>query len=955
MALPLRDQRHQYLRFKGLQYTDADIMDFEMRLGMIYGREVHRVQVFDFGGLINVMAEGLSGRMLMEHKDAQGQDLFISQVWRRLFEIQGLLVHELILEIFSTFRFIEAVLDLDIIVALQFQLGGVKHRMSWRQFILALGLHTAKEMETDGFGTDYDCTSLPVIDMAELVRYRIFEELDDTWAWVALGPERQPDVAADILEIAEGAPDVVDGDQAISAHVSLLEQREVVDMMAIDFSRFTIWAAGGISQLLDSTGATYAWNSAWFKKKILLVFAQEAGQELDEEKLAFLAYLRVAESQDTQTTIIHNAAFQTDDLDDFDSDCDEEPGAKAVLMENLSGYDSVVISETESAAVQNIASTEQQNVVIMSVFEEITNRVAKCNFESIQNKNVNESLTAELERYKERIMETIYVDFDELTTMTSKQSSPGLALHEMTPGTISSGLMQSPPSTTPYVLPTKNDQDLLFQPMFDEYFNPPLSVVSLVRVVAASRPAYPTGSPLSTLIGQAAPSARDHQEEGIDFEESFAPVSRIKAICIFITNATNKSRTIDQMDVKMAFLNGELHKVVYVSQPEGFVDPDNPTHVYRLKVLYGLKWAPHAWYDMLSSFLLSQKFSKGAVDPTLFTRKEGKDITMTKNALETLKKYRMDTSDPVDTPMVDQTKLVLMVDSITFGHDMVNILVSGKEYDKVFNHLNMLNAPFEGKVFTCSKQVKPYIMRKKLDPMESSNRGVSNFTGRIKGMYVFVRNFTYIIDFMNVEGISSIIDPRLSQVVLGKPFVEMSNMTHDPPEGVVRFTNGTDEVSYKLPHMIKQYNLLSDLEKEHIKSVYLRNEQDKKRQVEYVMSKILGFYKECLELGPEYVTYINLQIKCTKPKRKRDEAWFKDKVLLVQAQAKGQVLHEEELEFLADPGIAETQSTQYVITNNAAYQADDLDAYDSDSDEINSAKIAFMGNLSHYGSDNLAE
>nr|GEY54769.1 hypothetical protein [Tanacetum cinerariifolium] len=95
--------------------------------------------------------------------------------------------------------------------------------------------------------------------------------------------------------------------------------------------------------------------------------------------------------------------------------------------------------------------------------------------------------------------------------------------------------------------------------------------------------------------------------------------------------------------------------------------------------------------------------------------------------------------------------------------------------------------------------------------------------------------------------------------------------------------------------------------------------------------------------------------QCTKPKRKRDKARFKDKVLLVQAQANGQVLHEEELEFLADPGIAETQSTQYVVTNNAAYQADDLDAYDSDCDEINSANIVLMANLSHYGSDNLAE
>nr|GEY48473.1 hypothetical protein [Tanacetum cinerariifolium] len=95
--------------------------------------------------------------------------------------------------------------------------------------------------------------------------------------------------------------------------------------------------------------------------------------------------------------------------------------------------------------------------------------------------------------------------------------------------------------------------------------------------------------------------------------------------------------------------------------------------------------------------------------------------------------------------------------------------------------------------------------------------------------------------------------------------------------------------------------------------------------------------------------------QCTKPKRKRDEAWFKDKVLLVQAQANGQILHEEELEFLADQRIAEAQTTQYVTTNNTAYQADDLDAYDSDCDKINSAKIALMANLSHYGFDSLAE
>ncbi|GJX07290.1 copia protein [Tanacetum coccineum] len=95
--------------------------------------------------------------------------------------------------------------------------------------------------------------------------------------------------------------------------------------------------------------------------------------------------------------------------------------------------------------------------------------------------------------------------------------------------------------------------------------------------------------------------------------------------------------------------------------------------------------------------------------------------------------------------------------------------------------------------------------------------------------------------------------------------------------------------------------------------------------------------------------------QCTKPRRKHDDSWFRDKVLLVQAQANGLILHEEELAFLADPGIAEGQATQTVITHNAAYQANVLDAYDSDCDELNTAKVALMANLSHYGSDDLAK
>ncbi|GJX98374.1 hypothetical protein Tco_0355393, partial [Tanacetum coccineum] len=124
-----------------------------------------------------------------------------------------------------------------------------------------------------------------------------------------------------------------------------------------------------------------------------------------------------------------------------------------------------------------------------------------------------------------------------------------------------------------------------------------------------------------------------------------------------------------------------------------------------------------------------------------------------------------------------------------------------------------------------------HIMRRKLNPKEYANGGISNFMGRIKGMHVFVGNFTYVIDFMIVEDISSVLDPRLSQVVLRRPFIEISNMTHDPPKGVVRFIRGTDEVAYNMPHKIEQYDSLSDLEKEHIKSVYLRNEEYKRRGV----------------------------------------------------------------------------------------------------------------------------
>nr|GEV77929.1 retrovirus-related Pol polyprotein from transposon TNT 1-94 [Tanacetum cinerariifolium] len=104
------------------------------------------------------------------------------------------------------------------------------------------------------------------------------------------------------------------------------------------------------------------------------------------------------------------------------------------------------------------------------------------------------------------------------------------------------------------------------------------------------------------------------QEEGIDFKESFAPVASLEAVQIFIAYAAHKSFLIYQMDVKTAFLNGPLKEEVYVVQPDGFVDPDHPKKVYRLrKALYGLKQAPRAWYDELSKFLILKGFTKEKV------------------------------------------------------------------------------------------------------------------------------------------------------------------------------------------------------------------------------------------------------------------------------------------------------------------------------------------------------
>nr|GEW45588.1 retrovirus-related Pol polyprotein from transposon TNT 1-94 [Tanacetum cinerariifolium] len=154
------------------------------------------------------------------------------------------------------------------------------------------------------------------------------------------------------------------------------------------------------------------------------------------------------------------------------------------------------------------------------------------------------------------------------------------------------GLVRQSPSLIPNVPPTKDDWDMLFQSMFDEYFRPPPRVDHPVHEVATLKPAVSIGTPSLTSFDQDAPSPTRgcHHKDGIDFEESVALVARLEAICIFIAFASHMNMIVYQMDVKTMFLNGTLCEEVFVSELDRIVDPENPNYVYKLKkALYGLK------------------------------------------------------------------------------------------------------------------------------------------------------------------------------------------------------------------------------------------------------------------------------------------------------------------------------------------------------------------------------
>nr|GEV07445.1 retrovirus-related Pol polyprotein from transposon TNT 1-94 [Tanacetum cinerariifolium] len=783
-------------------------------------------------------------------------------------------------------------------------------------------------------------------------------------------------------------------------------------------------------------------------------------------------------------------------------------------------------------------------------------------------------------RRTKKIMETMNVSFGELSAMAFEQHSSKPGLQSMTSGHISSRLdLTYALSTITTQQPSKGKLDLLFEAMYDDYIGGQPSATA--RTVPAAHepqfkrldvwvlvPAPDNISPLTlkwlfknkhdeeqTVIrNKSRLVVRGYrQEEGIDFEESFAPVARMEAIRIFLAYSVHKSFSVFQIDVKTAFLHGSLKEVVYVCQPEGFIDVDHPSHVYKLKkALYGLKQAPRAWrflddilvvqvyvddiifgsthprYIQLFSDLMQSRFEMLMMgEMTFFLGLQvnqspcGIFINQSKYVLEILKTYEMESCDPVGTPTEIKDKLDLdqnetPVDATKY-HSMIGALMYLKSSRPNIVHATCLCARYQAKPTEKHlKEVKRifHYLRGTIttglwytkdssfeltgfsnadyagckDTFKSTSGG-AQFLGEKLGELFGISGKLNVsqmisqdtlIDFYQtdlwicmaihqrpsncyfsrsnkaVKDQTMALQPHSSGVKIQDLMLNHQRLIHDESstsfqdlehqgggtrtQGAIRFrdndikikiqdhkhANGSSKgipkntrllVSRRLKkdsqlndhplggdlppevyalvsthkvakelweriQMLMQVCVTSSIintsfnhlsisinhnvynpsslipQMEYAPAVHQQSEfsQPDTRLVVPVFQKSddlidsINHMMSFLTAGEGHMSK-----QCTNPKRKRDEAWFKDKVLLVQAQANGQVLHEEELEFLADPGIAETQSTQYVVTNNAAYQANYLDAYDSDCDEINSAKIALMANLSHYGSDNLTE
>ncbi|GJR51959.1 retrovirus-related pol polyprotein from transposon TNT 1-94 [Tanacetum coccineum] len=535
-----------------------------------------------------------------------------------------------------------------------------------------------------------------------------------------------------------------------------------------------------------------------------------------------------------------------------------------------------------------------------------------------------------------------------------------------------------------------------------------------------------------------------NQQEGIDYDKTYVLVARLDSIRILLAYACALDFKLFQMDVKSALLDGFINEEVYVAQPSGFTDFEKTDHVYKLKrALYGLKQAPKAWYDRLKAFLIKHEYKMGMVDNTLFTKKKSSNLIIvqiyvddiifgstcqdmcdefakimhdefemsmmgklnfflglqikqmedgiffnqSKYIKEMLKKFGLEDSKPMKTPMSSDTKLT---------KDEECESVDSTKYRGMI-----------GSLFRFSKEVMIYCLRVHfsfayslsgvLQGASCSSTIIEDVEGSARSKFRSVLDAILVLSVKLIKyeccRVGAFIED--SKPPLAEPFMINSErrdtimcdaLSLFQERGV--FINYESELPDSFPYLdylkldhcyLLPISLPELFVSSHGGSVWMHPRAGcynygiraaRLSPVEpsfgvlgvvliFILWCILGFlvfdlvllpYSIVFKQGDDPIDAINHMMS------------FLSAVVTSRYPTTNNQLRNSsnprQQATINDGRIQEVQKvkpTQTVITHNSAYQADDLDAYDSDCDELNSAKVALMANLSHYGSDALAQ
>ncbi|GJW19826.1 putative ribonuclease H-like domain-containing protein [Tanacetum coccineum] len=495
------------------------------------------------------------------------------------------------------------------------------------------------------------------------------------------------------------------------------------------------------------------------------------------------------------------------------------------------------------------------------------------------------------------------------------------------------------------------------------------------------------------------------QEEGIDYDEVFAPVARIEAIRLFLAFASFMKFPVYQMDVKSAFLYGTIKEEVYVHQPPGFVDPAHPHKVYKVvKALYGLHQAPRAWYETLSSFLLENGFPyKSFLNYTAYQLKSYALVMSTSLVAKDLWEIKLLMQGTSLTKQERECKLYDEFDKFTYkkGETLHEYYL---RFTLLLNDMNIYKMPLEQfQVNTKFLNTLPVMEQFVTDVKLVKDLHTTN----VDQLHAYLQqherhaNEVRLMHERNSDPLALVASHQLTQSAY------QSHLHTYPNSQPQHHVSPYPSSQFVTPYQTQQFTTSQSTP---LSITYPSNEyqslvhhnvyspQSSIPQLEYAPTTyqhqqsefsqpdsgliVLVFQKgddpiDAINHMMSFLTAVvtsrypttNNQLRTSS--NPRQQATIYDGKVTVQPVQGRQTTYAAgttrkytpgasgsntgKQRTVIYPGLPDTQTSQTVITHNAAYQADDLDAYDSDCDELNSAKIALMANLSRNGSDALTE